>query len=214
LAQGKCLHNFQVEVRASEIDEPSSGNGVFVARGSVPAASLVALYAGIWFPSVPIAKIQWGTEAQSYSWSHVLDIHGPDAVDAELTHCTREEVVAYHLCCDGGIMDGFRADSRVRTDCARSPYAVGQLVNHPPRGQKPNVKLLQLEPLSMPLAVNRVHDGLWYLDPNTWSEVRVSPNIQPPTIALQATRHLALGEELLLNYRLRRPHPSWYHPAE
>ena len=42
----------KVEVRPSGIDDPSSGNGVFVARDTVPAGALVALYAGVWFPSV------------------------------------------------------------------------------------------------------------------------------------------------------------------
>lgn len=214
LAKGVSLHGFSVKVLPSGIDDPSSGNGVFVADGTVPSGVLVALYAGIWFPSLPMDKVQWGTETQPYSWSHVLDVHGPEAVDPELTSCTRADVVSYHLCCDGGIMDGFRADCRVRSDCIRSPFAVGQLVNHPPKGQVPNVRLRQLEPLDTGLAVSRTHKGLWYLDPHTWSEVHVPPGIRPPTIALQAMRSLLPGQELLLNYNLRRPHPAWYHPVD
>ena len=38
-------------MRRSSINDPNSGNGVFV-TGSVPAGALVALYAGVWFPSV------------------------------------------------------------------------------------------------------------------------------------------------------------------
>ena len=80
----------EVKVLPSGIDDPSSGNGVFVADGTVPSGVLVALYAGIWFPSalplkfgrrslhnaafcctfsaskLPMDKVQWGTETQPH----------------------------------------------------------------------------------------------------------------------------------------------------
>lgn len=58
LAKGVSLHGFSVKVLPSGIDDPSSGNGVFVADGTVPSGVLVALYAGIWFPSLPMDKVQ------------------------------------------------------------------------------------------------------------------------------------------------------------
>lgn len=66
LAKGVSLHGFSVKVLPSGIDDPSSGNGVFVADGTVPSGVLVALYAGIWFPSLPMDKVQWGTETQPH----------------------------------------------------------------------------------------------------------------------------------------------------
>ncbi len=37
--------------------------------------------------------------------------------------------------CEGGILDGYRASQRVHTDGVfNNPFAVGQMVNHPPKG--------------------------------------------------------------------------------
>ncbi|CAK9118659.1 unnamed protein product [Durusdinium trenchii] len=39
------------------------------------------------------------------SWAALVDAHGPEAVDPDLCECTAEELAAYRLFCDGGIMD-------------------------------------------------------------------------------------------------------------
>lgn len=109
--------------------------------------------------------------------------------------------VAYRLFCDGGILDGFQAERRVRRAGLQSPFAVGQLVNHPPQGIEANVQILEIsEPLDETWAVSRLHQGLWYLD-RTWSPVNVPQGrahgaMRAPTVAMEALRELRVGEEL------------------
>eukprot|EP00928_Gymnodinium_smaydae_P023537 TRINITY_DN19386_c1_g1_i1.p3 TRINITY_DN19386_c1_g1~~TRINITY_DN19386_c1_g1_i1.p3 ORF type:complete len:277 (+),score=53.55 TRINITY_DN19386_c1_g1_i1:1000-1830(+) len=213
LARGRSLGGFEIEVRKSRIEDEASGRGVFVATTScrVAAGSLVALYAGVWFPAVPLsARCQDGEPV--LCWARLMDLHGPEAMDPELAGYSSSDVSAYHVCCDGGIMDGFRADERVRSDGINGPFAVAQLVNHPPRGLRPNVKFVQFEECTAP-AVSRMHEGLWYLDPLTHQEVRIPRQLRPPTVALAALRDIDPGEELLLDYRLNPPHPPWYVPV-
>ncbi|CAJ1421608.1 unnamed protein product [Effrenium voratum] len=171
LAKGSSLHGFAVEVGPSSIS-PSAGNGVYVSQAQVPEGALVALYAGLWFPSVPMAAASLGNEI--YSWARILEAHGPEAVDARLAGCKVED------------LDGFRARERVSSAGAASSFAMGQLVNHPPKGRRANVQILQLEESLGPLAASEVHRGTWYLDPSTGSAVSIPASMLAPTIALQA----------------------------
>ncbi|CAL1143284.1 unnamed protein product [Cladocopium goreaui] len=213
LAKGKSLHAFEVSVRQSQI-APDCGKGVFVSASDAPVGALVALYAGVWFPNVPRAHF---LDDDICSWVTVMDLHGPEAVDPELAGCEVADVVAYRLFCDGGILDGFQAERRVRRAGLQSPFAVGQLVNHPPQGIEANVQILEIsEPLDETWAVSRLHQGLWYLD-RTWSPVNVPQGrahgaMRAPTVAMEALRELRVGEELFLDYKLRPPHPPWYTP--
>ncbi|CAJ1344654.1 unnamed protein product [Effrenium voratum] len=83
-------------------------------------------------------------------------------------------------------MDGFRARERVSSAGAASSFAMGQLVNHPPKGRRANVQILQLEESLGPLAASEVHRGTWYLDPSTGNAVSIPASMLAPTIALQA----------------------------
>eukprot|EP00435_Cladocopium_sp_Y103_P055069 s974_g18.t1 len=196
-----------VSVRQSQIG-PDCGKGVFVSASDAPAGALVALYAGVWFPKVPRTKC---LDDDICSWVTVMDLHGPEAVDPELAGCEVADLVAYRLFCDGGILDGFQAERRVRRAGLQSPFAVGQLVNHPPQGIEANVQILEIsEPLDEMWAVSRLHEGLWYLD-RSWSPVHVplAGAKRAPTVAMEALRELRVGEELFLDYKLRPPHPPW-----
>lgn len=227
LAKGKSLHAFEVSVRQSQI-APDCGKGVFVSASDAPVGALVALYAGVWFPKVPRANF---LDDDTCSWVTVMDLHGPEAVDPELAGCEVADVVAYRLFCGGGILDGFQAERRVRRAGLQSPFAVGQLVNHPPQGIEANVQILKIsEPLDETWAVSRLHQGLWYLD-RSGGPVKVPQRahgkLQAPTVAMEALREVRVGEELFLDYKLtpcfydkrvlklvieRPPHPPWYTP--
>jgi len=120
-------------------------------------------------------------------------------------------------------MDGFRAGERVGTSGAASPYAVGQLINHPSRGVQPNVDWQEFRwDVDEDLPANRLHRGLWYIDPATGEPVdmpsRPAPDgrsrIPLPGVAIVALRDLAVGEELHMNYRINPPYPPWYSPVE
>ena len=199
LSKGKSLEGFGVEVRPSSIFQ--GGFGVFISENQVPQGALVALYPGVWFPAVPRNVL----ENEVYSWAKILELYGPEAIDPDLAGYQASQVLAYRLFCDGGIMDGFMPERRVRG--IKSPFAVGHLVNH--RGNA-NVEILQLDSTGLDeLGVSRLHRGLWYLD-STWRPVMVPSNLTIPIIALQAICDLRMGEELFLNYRLRPPYPSWY----
>lgn len=97
---------------------------------------------------------------------------------------------------------GFGAAGSLPTLLRRwHPFAVGQLVNHPPQGIEANVQILEIsEPLDETWAVSRLHQGLWYLD-RTWSPVNVPQGrahgaMRAPTVAMEALRELRVGEEL------------------
>mmetsp|Transcript_28991 Transcript_28991/g.90241 ORF Transcript_28991/g.90241 Transcript_28991/m.90241 type:complete len:122 (-) Transcript_28991:83-448(-) len=117
-------------------------------------------------------------------------------------------------------MDGFRPEQRVGAAGCRSPYAVGHLVNHPPRGTAPNVAWQEFawERETAALAANRLHRGLWYMDPASMEPVDMPSEegelrLPLPGVAIVALRDLAEGEELFMDYKLSRPHPPWYAPV-
>merc|ERR1712129_376946 len=120
-----------------------------------------------------------------------------------------------------GIMDGFKPHERMDRVNDHSPFAVGQLVNHPSRGTAPNVDWQEFlwEDRDEEVRVNRLHSGLWYLDPVTMEPVNMpaqgsAVRIPVPGIAIVALRDLEPGEELYMNYRFNPPYPAWYSPVD
>merc|ERR1712129_583840 len=138
---------------------------------------------------------------------------------------TFDEASSYWLILEdhSGVMDGFRPAERVVGGAGISEVAIGHLINHPPDGIMPNVTWQEFEwskndDDTSKLAVNRLHRGLWYLDPNSMEPVDMPCEDSPlqlplPGVAIVALRDLLPGEELFMNSKLSRPHPAWYTPV-
>merc|ERR1712083_1266900 len=107
------------------------------------------------------------------------------------------------------------------TVASGSPYAVGHLINHPQAGVLPNVGRQEFDwdPSWACMAANRLHHGVWYLDPVTSDLIEMPQKDGKvafpvlPGVAIVALRDIFLGEELYMDYRLSRPHPPWYTPV-
>lgn len=219
---------FRLSVAASRI--PDSGLGVYVDKGLgeadddvIPAGTVVALYAGVYIPLVPLHARAAARGEVVTDVLRLAKLWGYGAVEESLQDVTWEEASSYWLMLEvySGVMDGFQAAQRVgKLGCA-SPFAVGQTINHPPKGVKPNVDWQEFlwSEADQEVAANRLHRGLWYFDPST-SEVVDMPSptgelrVPLPGVAIVALRDLRVGEELYMNYRFNPPYPPWYVPVD
>ena len=100
-------------------------------------------------------------------------------------------------------------------DSVQNPFALGNMVNHPPRGMVPNV---------MPCAFNVQRSFPAHLQPyvpNVLSKKlsvihRMHPYLMP-SLVLVSTRAIEDGDEIFLNYRYNPASadiPSWFHPID
>lgn len=219
-----------LEVASSSVS--GGGLGVFVASSDArsteepvyTAGTVVALYPGVFLPLVPLhARVAARGEPvmDALRLSQLWGNYG--AVDESLTDVTFDEASSYWLILEvySGVMDGFRPRERLGTQGVMSSVAVGNLINHPPAGVLPNVGWQEFRwPDELRAeAPNRLHRGLWYINPDTAEEVRMpseagsGSGLPLPGIAIVALRELYGGEELFMNYRLSKPHPEWYTPV-
>lgn len=238
--------SFRLRLGASTI--PNSGLGVFVDSGfcedsacgriwrssppnstvsdqdgaeGIPEGTVVALYSGVYFPLVPLhARAAARGDGVVTDVLRLSRLWGYGAVEESLVDVSYEEASSYWLILEvfSGVMDGFRADQRVG---CKSPFAVGQLINHPRRGVRPNVDWQEFRwpDAAGPGVANRLHRGLWYMDPATGEAVDMPGQaselrVPLPGIAIVATRTLRPGEELFMNYRFNPPYPPWYSPVD
>ncbi|CAE8666655.1 unnamed protein product [Polarella glacialis] len=118
-------------------------------------------------------------------------------------------------------MDGWKPADRVGVAGCRSPYAVGHFVNHPSEGVQPSVgwQEFRWEDSDAEIAANRLHRGLWYMDPCTGEPVNMpweggSVKVPRVGVAIVALRDIAPGEEIYMDYKLSKPHPPWYSPVD
>lgn len=222
---------FSLTVKTSTV--PCAGKGVFIHPESsrdctIPSGTVVAHYAGVFYPSVPWSIRSWNERI--VDTPYLLTLHGGGIIDPRYKHVSFETISEYWLVLENfrGILDGYDASARVGKG-AMSPYAVGQYVNHPPQGVAPNVAwhdfTVQTEPESWtsPDAhtiemlhegpATSMHSGLWFICPDTMEAINVPPALPLPGVRIIALRDLEAGEELFMDYKLSLPHPAWYHPV-
>jgi len=202
-------HNFVLKVKRSSIDHPESGYGVFV-EGEVVPGTLVCIYPGrLLYPK------DWDRD--------------PTMLEDDITY-----MIARY---DSVIIDGRRweleaikqLDKAAKLEKAglevdpetlkkfKNPFGIGQYVNHPPKGSKPNVM-----PFTYTFTDSFEEDWKSYV-PYLNSEHRKtdifyeneSANVYAKGLMLVATEVIK-DEELFLNYRFHPDHiaPAWYHPID
>jgi len=212
-------------LRVADSSLPGAGLGVYAgasASGSISAGTVVALYPGVYVPLVPLHARAAARGEAVMDVLHMARLWGPGALDSILCDMSFEEASSYWLILEehSGLMDGFLPEKRVGGRGCMGPFAVGHLVNHPPKGVAPNVAWHEFvwEEDALPLAANRLHRGLWYMDPATMEPVDMPSEdgevrLPLPGVAIVALRELAEGEELFMDYKLSKPHPPWYSPV-
>lgn len=221
------VQGFKLQVAASSVI--GAGLGVHVRRGAgehggdqIPCGAVVTLYPGVFFPSVPRHVHLW--DEVVVDAIRLMQMHGGGCVDPKLDGASFQEISSYMLVLTsgvGGIMDGFRATERVPGLVDRGQQAVGNLINHPPQGTSPNVAWCEFpwaKTSCEASGINRMHQGVWYVDPPTLEPVLVpDPGavdaLAEPGVAIVALRAIDGGEELFMDYKLAKPHPEWYVPA-
>jgi len=216
-------------VRAAPSSIQGAGLGVHLERGNgksgkepVPRGTVVALYAGVYIPLVPLHARAAARGDAVVDVLHLARLGGYGIVDPMLQDHDYNEVSSYWLILEtySGVMDGFRGAERISGAAAANPYAVGHFVNHPPRGTAPSVAWQEfLWADTDERVANRLHTGIWYIDPATSEPVEMPKpggqvRLPLPGVAIVALRDLSPGEELFMDYKLSRPHPEWYSPVE
>jgi len=166
-----------------------AGDGVFI-RGEVPMGSVVSLYSGLVYRNS----------------------------DEFLKSYVAENGSAYLMArYDGMIVDGIYGAGDREESRDIEQFALGEIVNHPNKGELPNVYTAQFRypehlerGLALYIPTRYCHDK-----PQTWLPSLVNTNTMPG-IAMVAARDIGDGEELLLNYRLNPAGelPEWYHQVD
>jgi len=212
-------------LRVADSSLPGAGLGVYAGAaadgGGIRGGEVVALYPGIFVPLVPLHARAAARGEPVMDVLHMARLWGYGAIDSRLCEVSFEEGSSYWLILEehSGLMDGFRPEQRVGGSGCNSPFAVGHLVNHPPRGTAPNVSWQEFDwNGASPLVPNRLHRGLWYMHPTTMEPVDMpseegAVQLPLPGVAIVALRDLAEGEELFMDYKLSKPHPPWYSPV-
>ena len=166
-----------------------AGDGVFV-HGEVPMGSVVSLYSGLVYRN-----------SDEFLKSYV-----PENGSAYL-------MARY----DGMIVDGIYGAGDREESRDIELYALGEIINHPNKGELPNVYTAQFR---YPEGLD--HEMAAYIPTRyrhekslSWLPSLVNSNAMPG-IAMIAARDIGDGEELLLNYRLNPSGelPDWYHQVD
>lgn len=205
--------SFSIKIEPSRL--LNAGNGVILS-GQITKHQLVSFYPGFYTPPPPLHAI--------INASGETCIKGGEVISGDSI---------YKISCPtvGGSIDA--------TDYSRPsfPYAVGDIINHPPQGVKPNVfpvdfawaEVLKASESWRPESRQRLHqymkhmnqfaNGLWYIDPNTFEPIYVSAcqDKHPRAgIVIVSLTDIEDNQELLMDYRFNRagPLPPWYKPVD
>lgn len=222
-----CALDFTTFVKKSTAN--NSGDGVFIS-GVVKKHQLVSLYPGVYEPPPPALAVL------SADGEHCIS---PDDLSLRSESCYR-----IHCNSCGGYLDAAKSakgfDSKFSSIIA--PYVVGHMINHPPKGVKPNVFPVDfywtefldhvrctVRPDDLSQAevfvdsINNIDSssgGVWYVDPVTLEAVPLTANCSPKVgIAIVATDDIKCnateGTELWMDYRfnMKGTVPAWYSPV-
>lgn len=223
----KGTNNFTCITKKSTAN--SSGNGVFIS-GGVKKHQIVSLYPGTFEPPPP-----------------PLAVVAPDG-----DHCISPDELSlrntseYRIHCNscGGYIDAAKAVKGVDTKFGSivAQFVVGHMINHPPKGVKPNVfpvdfywhefldyakksvtpdQMQQLQHLADNLNSINCSDGnVWYVDPVTLEPVPLTAKCSPMVgIAILARDNIESSSnatELWMDYKFnpKSKLPSWYAPVD
>lgn len=218
-------------------DSGVSGRGVFLDHGVSPKGSVVTLYPGVYYPPPPL----WAIGSQDTASGDIvssLSLRLDDTtknndylISLEATGGAIDAYTYQRLGTEAAFAD------------LPLLHCCGHLLNHPNAGQHANCDVVDfswkevlgddkgdLGESLRPERVNPIASGLWVIDavtsqrhytdgtasaadaPNTLTAV-TSPRPPLAGLAIVATRPIKAGEPLLLDYKLRPPHPPWYTPA-
>jgi hypothetical protein len=222
-----------VSVRQSPI--AGAGRGVFAVR-DIQAGTVVTLYPGRTIPALPLyakpldGDFPAGTlmpaelDATPATNAYVINCETGGSIDADNERNDEEDVYS------GTPRSSSHDPLPFLRRCAH-------LVNHS-GGCKPNVSavsfqwidILALLPHNMPryAVCTRFHTGrIWFVDPLNSQPVLVPETLADNAnesmdprltgIAYVALNDIAAGDEIMLDYALKRPYPewarAWYQPA-
>eukprot|EP01117_Protostelium_nocturnum_P020280 TRINITY_DN9043_c0_g1_i2.p1 TRINITY_DN9043_c0_g1~~TRINITY_DN9043_c0_g1_i2.p1 ORF type:complete len:423 (-),score=101.96 TRINITY_DN9043_c0_g1_i2:30-1265(-) len=208
---------FHLQIKKSKADHPDSGFGVFV-EGDCPPGTLVGIYPGSLYTNSEFHDA--GMTERMYENEYLVARYDDIIIDGRDWPLRSYEAHVNLSLLD--LAGGQQSHDALRK--FRNPFAIGNFINHPPSGTKPNVLLYNYEFLLeeenedflpkelrpfIPNEMNRKYvrkfdRDLYYID---------GKNI--PTVIAVALRHLK-NEELFLDYRLnpvKSKTPEWYtHP--
>lgn len=127
----------------------------------------------------------------------------------------------------GGYIDGMQWRAPPDASPEEAALMSAHKANHPPKGEKPNVDVAEFAWKDAPglearaAATNSFTARPWYWDSATNEIHFVHPDAHAlvlPGVVLYATRAVAAGEELFLDYAFDAKsgpgRSSWYHPVE
>lgn len=176
---------------------PGAGRGVFV-DGTAMAGSLVAFFPGGTWPKEYLSNAAFSTSIFKDDNNFQLSIRYDDI-----------------------LIDSRKAAYTVLNDAKSNPWAVGHIVNHPPKDVVPNCRTVAINfTEKMKLGAS----GLDRYVPNTYAKepMLTGPKaldrdvIKMHGFGLMASRDIT-NEELFYDYRLspgNGPYPDWYHPID
>lgn len=176
---------------------PGAGRGVFV-DGTAMAGSLVSFFPGGTWPKEYLSNAAFSTSIFKDDNNFQLSIRYDDI-----------------------LIDSRKAAYTVLNDAKSNPWAVGHIVNHPPKDVIPNCRTVAINfTEKMKLGAS----GLDRYVPNTYAKepMLTGPKaldrdvIKMHGFGLMASRDIT-NEELFYDYRLspgNGPYPDWYHPID
>lgn len=207
------------EVAASQIAHPAAGQGVF-ARGRATQGTVVALYPGEVYVPYQVKRL-----VDDFHRARASGDPGPQR-RFEAVFGTPERPNAHAMeRFDGNVLVASEGSVASRPNY----FAVGHKINHPPRGAAPNVVACPLDltrgfmermdaqgAAFRSYVPNRFHESPELMADWQWKMYLVERDVEVPTVAFVATRDIADGEELFLNYRYNPDVeigsvPEWYH---
>jgi hypothetical protein len=194
-----------VDIRSSTI--PNSGNGLF-AKAAIPKGSVVTLYPGIYYPPLP-------------TWLVSLP-DGNIAVDLRPQNDQPDFSSVYKInCVKGGFIEA--------KDYISSNIALAHLINHPPKGKRPNVityeffwedfaKEMKFPNQNLLDRISCIREGVpWYVDPNSEEIVTMTKHCSSTVgMAFVASADIAKDEEIFFDYKFQDVDdlPLWYYAVE
>jgi len=174
-----------------------AGRGVFL-DGTAMAGSLLAFFPGQIWPKEYLSNAAFSTSIFKDDNNFQLTIRYDDI-----------------------LIDSRKAAYTVLNDVKSNPWAVGHIVNHPPRNVVPNCRTVMV---NFTEKMKLEASGLGRYVPNTYAR---EPMLSGPKaldrdlitmhgFGLMAARDLS-NEELFYDYRLspgNEPYPKWYYPCD